>query len=248
MKTDVRIFNDQSELAWQVATELRSVVNESASVGKSFAIALSGGSTPKILFGILGDHFSDKIPWSLVHLFWGDERCVPPDDPESNFGMTKKALFDKINIPSANIHRIIGENNPSQESLRYSNEILGFTNLRDGFPVFDLVLLGLGEDGHTASIFPGNNQLFLSKNICETAFHPTTYQKRITLSGKVINNADSIIFLVTGENKADVVSSILEKKENHDYPASLINPQHGILKWYLDKDASKTIDRNYQSI
>ena len=241
MKTEIKIFSDQSELAWQVANELSIMVNESDSTGKNFTLALSGGSTPKILYTVLGDHFSDKINWETVHLFWSDERCVPPDDTESNFGMTKKALLDKINIPSVNVHRIFGENDPLQESVRYSGVIRDFTNTGDGFPVFDLVLLGLGEDGHTASIFPGNNQLFLSKNICEPAFHPSTYQKRITLTGRTLNNAQRIIFLVTGENKAGIISSIFSGAEEKNYPASQIKPDNGTLKWYLDKAASRAI-------
>jgi 6-phosphogluconolactonase len=178
-----------------------------------------------------------------VHLFWGDERCVSPDDPQSNFGMTERVFLEKIKIPDTNIHRILGENNPSAEAIRYSDEVRRFTNEREELPVFDLIILGLGEDGHTASIFPGNNELLCSENICEVAVHPESFQKRITLTVPVINNAETIIFLVTGEKKAKLVSEILGQSEPLDYPAAHIKPGYGSVKWYLDAAAAKMINR-----
>jgi 6-phosphogluconolactonase len=129
------------------------------------------------------------------------------------------------------------------EAVRYSDEIVQFARNRNGLPVFDLIMLGLGEDGHTASIFPGNNILFDSEKICETVFHPASLQKRITVTGRVINNADNIIFIVTGENKAHVVSAILKDDRISDYPAEHVRPETGNLKWYLDDSAAKYIDR-----
>ena len=135
---------------------------------------------------------SDLVSWERVHFFWVDERCVPPEDPESNFGVAKSLLLDKIKIPSKNIHRIMGEMDPSEEAIRYSAEIAGSTVTKGRLPAFDLIILGLGEDGHTASIFRGNNKLFFSEKICETTVHPVSHQKRITITGAVINNADNI--------------------------------------------------------
>lgn len=231
-------------MAIEFAEEIAAMITDSNEQKKSLTIALSGGGTPKILYSILGTRYSDSIIWKNVHFFWGDERCVPPDDLESNYGMTKKVFLDKITIPLSNIHRIMGENNPAEEIIRYSNEIADFTLKRGGWPVFDLIILGLGEDGHTASIFPGNNKLFNSDKICEIAIHPVSFQKRITVTGKVINNAENVIFLVTGDKKAKVVSSILERPGTVDYPAGLIKPGTGILKWYLDEAANKIIDRS----
>jgi 6-phosphogluconolactonase len=219
------------------------MINESAKSIKPFTIALSGGSTPAILFAILGDNFSNSVTWSNVHFFWGDERCVPPDDPESNYGMTRKEFLDKIEIPSGNIHRIMGEKYPSVEAERYSLEIRENTAEREGFPMFDLVILGMGEDGHTASIFPGNHKLINSKKTCELAIHPVTSQKRITITGRVINNASNVVFLITGKNKAKVVSEILSGSISSQYPAAHINPEHGILKWYLDKAAAELTNK-----
>jgi 6-phosphogluconolactonase len=243
LKTSVTVFSSPYELAEKVAEELVFLIAESAKTNKSFTVALSGGSTPELLYSVLGDHFSQSVQWDNVHFFWGDERCVSPDDPQSNFGMTERAFLKKIKIPVTNIHRIIGENDPSDEAIRYSDEIRRFTNIREELPAFDLIILGLGEDGHTASIFPGNNGLLYSENICEVAVHPESFQKRITLTGPVINNSESVIFLVTGERKAKLVSEILEKSEPLDYPAAHIIPGYGSVKWYLDAAAAKMINR-----
>jgi len=240
----VKIFRTPYELAEKFAEELVRMITESATDKKPFTVALSGGSTPELLFSVLSDHFSRYAIWKYVRFFWGDERCVPPDDPESNYGMTKRLFLDKIKIPSENIHRIMGEKNPSEEVVRYSNEIAIFTREREGLPQFDLIILGLGEDGHTASIFPGNNKLLNSDKICEIALHPVSSRLRITITGKVINNAENVVFLVTGANKAGVVSAIIENPGTVDYPAAHIEPRTGVLEWYLDDAAAKMIDKN----
>jgi len=137
----------------------------------------------------------------------------------------------------------MGEKDLFEEASRYSNEIVDYTRKMRGYPVFDIIILGLGDDGHTASIFPGNNAFFKSEKICEVAVHPKSFQKRITLTGTVINNAENIVFLVTGANKAEVVSSIINKTSVTDYPAAWIKPENGMLKWYLDNSAAKLIDK-----
>jgi 6-phosphogluconolactonase len=234
----IKIFPTPYELAEKFAEELVSMVDESAGKDNQFTVALSGGTTPELLFSVIGDHFSKSVRWKSVHFFWGDERCVPADNSESNFGMTKRKLLDKIVIPSTNIHRIIGENEPESEAARYSEEISGNTNQRDGLPVFDLVILGLGDDGHTASLFPGHPELFYSDKICEVAVHPLTHQRRITITGRVLNNAETIVFLVTGRKKAVIVESILNKSLSaQNFPASYIVPVKGKLSWYIDKEA-----------
>ena len=243
MDTIIKISQSQTELAWDLAREMAEMINNAGRRGKTISIALSGGSTPKLLFSILGDNFSDSVMWKYVHFFWGDERCVSPEDPESNYGMTKNALLSKISIPSSNIHRIQGEKDPEKEAVRYSKLISRFTREREGSPVFDLIFLGLGEDGHVASIFPDQNHLLTSEKICEVAFHPVSKQKRITLTGKIINNADNIVFLVTGTYKAEMVSQIIESPGIVDYPAVYIEPVHGVLKWYLDIDAASMLNQ-----
>jgi 6-phosphogluconolactonase len=235
----VKIFSSPYELAASFAEELVHMIMESAKIQKYFTIALSGGSTPEILFKILSDKYSKTVPWQYVHFFWGDERCVQPTDPESNFGMTSRILLSKIEIPEENIHRIKGEDDPYTEAERYSNEISHFTEKRDGMPLFDLVLLGMGEDGHTASVFPDNLRLMESDKVCELAIHPVSKQKRITITGRVINNAHVVTFLVTGRKKAEVLEKILKNiPPSENYPASYIVPVNGKLSWFLDREAA----------
>jgi 6-phosphogluconolactonase len=237
----IKIFASHEELAMEFADEFIRMINLSIIEKRIFTVALSGGNTPKLLFSILGEMYSDSVSWDYVHFFWGDERCVPPGDPESNFGMTKKLLFDKISVPSKNIHRIFGEQEPSGEAVRYSDEIAAFTRNRNGLPVFNLILLGLGEDGHTASLFTGSEELFKSEKVCVTSVHPVSLQRRITLTGSVINNSENIFFLVNGSHKAKVVSDIIERPQTVNYPAAFIKPLHGVLNWYLDSKAAAEI-------
>jgi 6-phosphogluconolactonase len=218
------------------------MISEKENTGNSFNVALSGGTTPELLYSVLGDHFSGAVNWNLVHFFWGDERCVPPENSDSNFGMTSRALIRKLTIPAQNIHRILGENDPEKEAQRYSREIRENTREKNGLPVFDLIILGLGEDGHTASIFPHSAHLLNSDKICEVAVHPVSRQSRITITGKVLNNADNVSFLVTGPKKAEIVASIINKhKSALNFPASAIVPTDGTLKWYLDKEAASLL-------
>jgi 6-phosphogluconolactonase len=242
MKESVRIFRTPYELAEKFAGEMVSMIKDASGKNKHFNIALSGGSTPELLFSILGEHFPDTVPWETVRFFWGDERCVPPVSPDSNFGMAFRSLFRKIMIPEGNINRIYGEQDPSNEVLRYSDLISRQTDERDGFPVFDMLLLGLGEDGHTASIFPGRSDLFYSDSICEVSVHPVSNQKRITITGTVINNAENIRFLVTGKSKAEVLKKIINEEESSiNFPASLVVPVYGKLEWLLDSDAGSLL-------
>ena len=234
----IDIFKDKTKLAEAFCEELLLL---SANRDKVF-LALSGGSTPKIVFQTLVKDYKSKINWNKIHLFWGDERCVPPDDEESNFGMTKKFLLDSISIPEENIHRIRGENNPDAEAKRYSEEIVKYVPLKKGIPSFDIVMLGIGEDGHTASIFPNQMQLLNSDNFCEVAVHPQSGQKRVTLTGRVINNAKEVIFLVTGKNKSQIIKKILVKK-SRKFPAEFIQPVEGNLKYFIDSEASQLLGK-----
>lgn len=212
----------------------------SLSKDKSFrSIALSGGSTPKILFELLAKNYSEKMPWGQLEWYWGDERCVPPDDPESNYGMTNSLLLDKVGIPQDNIHRVRGEAPPEKEAIRYADQLKSNLEEKEGIPRFDLVILGMGDDGHTASIFPHQMELWDSPALCEVATHPESGQRRISLTGKVINNASLVVFLVTGKSKAGPVAEILNGKGKYkSYPASRVNPVPGRLIWMLDEEAA----------
>lgn len=235
---DLQIYKSKKEVARNFAEYLENWINDNEVVH----VALSGGSTPKIVFDELSDTEKYKINWSKVHLYWGDERCVPPSDEQSNYKMTVAHLLEYIDIPIENIHRVLGENDPKKEAIRYG-ELLAENLSRDNeVPVFDMVILGMGEDGHTASIFPHEIDLWYSKNICEVAIHPDSGQKRITITGKVINQSKTVVFLVTGGGKKGKVAEIINKKGDYKkYPASLVAPLSENLVWFLDKDAASEL-------
>ncbi|MGK9367823.1 6-phosphogluconolactonase [Melioribacter sp. Ez-97] len=204
-----------------------------------FTIALSGGNTPKKLFRHIAENYNKALPWKRIKLFWGDERCVPPESDESNFKMTYDNLIKFIDIPPENIFRIKGENDPDEEACNYTKTLEQNLRFRRGHPSFDLILLGLGEDGHTASIFPDRLDLFTTEDYCATAVHPVTGQRRITITGKIINNAVKVTFLISGIKKAKVVREvILRSPEASRYPAYFVNPVDGKLKWILDAEAA----------
>ena len=232
----INIYKDKQELAIGFCEELLKLRKNR----EQFNIALSGGSTPKIFFEELSKNYEDKFDWNQIHFYWGDERCVPPDDDESNYGMTKEYLLDHINIPRDNIHRIKGEDDPEVEAKRYSEEIKKNIRLKNELPVFDLIILGLGEDGHTASIFPNQMILLQSQKICEVATHPSTEQKRITLTGRVINNSKAVTFLVAGEGKSEILKKVLKEKEK-SLPAVCIQPVNGSLKYFVDEAAARLL-------
>jgi len=203
------------------------------------SIALSGGSTPKLIFRFLSENFKEKINWSRILVFWGDERCVPPNDEESNYKMARDYLLKHVGIPNENIFRIFGESNPIDEAKRYSEIVKSKLPSQDGIPVFDIVFLGLGEDGHTASIFPDNLKLLNTDKLFEVTSHPETNQNRITACGTIINFAKTIVFIATGKTKAEVISNIIIKNGNWEkYPASYVSPKNGNLIWLLDNNAA----------
>lgn len=242
MNKSIKIFANPLELAEAFASDLVNLISRTGKKKRPFTIALSGGNTPKLLFEILADKYRESVDWSYVHLFWVDERCVPQADPESNYGMTRQILLNKIIIPENNIHRIRGEEEPEKEASRYSEEIKAYTRTRNNIPVFDLIILGMGDDGHTASIFPGNLKLLSIDRVCEAAVHPVSGQKRVTITGKVINNASEIFFIVTGSGKAPAVRRIFNKDaESVNFPAAYIVPSYGKLTWLLDKKAGEFI-------
>lgn len=238
----IKIFEKPIDVADAFALLFYSEYHQKKERGEELFVALSGGNTPKIIFKLLADKYADKIDWKSIHFFWGDERMVPADSPESNFGVAKQILFDKISIPEANIHFIRGEEEHEKEAARYACDISSYVPSLDALPRFDILMLGMGDDGHTLSIFPNQIYLMKSHNICDIAVHPKNGQTRITLTGKVANNAKNIVFLVTGENKAEVLKTIINKENDYEkYPSALISPDNGKLFWYLDSGAAKHI-------
>ncbi len=240
MNPKIEIFETPFEVADAFAEKLIELMNKKLDQFDSFDISLSGGNTPRLLFSVIKDKYKDKIDWRKINFFWGDERCVSPDDEQSNYGMTKEYLFNFLDIKEENIYRIKGEEEPRKEAERYSNLLVEKLPDKNRLPFFDLMILGVGEDGHTASIFPNQIEKFYSDEFSVTAEHPESGQKRISVTGKIINNSGTVAFLVTGEKKAKVISCILRKCEGwDDYPISKVDPTSGDFMWFLDKSAAK---------
>jgi len=187
--------------------------------------------------------YNRRIPWNQVHLFWGDERCVPPDHPQSNFRMVRESLLTKIKIPPENVHRMAGEKEPKTAAVEYEEQMMKFFRLSEGtLPRFDLILLGLGEDGHTASLFPGSDALNETKQLVAANFVEKFNAHRLTLTLPVLNHGADVVFLVAGQSKAAVVKEILGKKTDSPVlPAARVMPLDGHLTWLITRDAATAL-------
>lgn len=241
IKPEIVICQDADELSRKAAAQFVASANGGVTRSGRFAVALSGGSTPKALYSLLASsEYRDRADWQRVHLFWGDERCVPPDHSESNFRMVEEALLRNISIPEQNIHRMAGEKEPSSAAADYERELRDFFELGPGQrPRFDLVLLGLGEDGHTASLFPGNTALTEQENLVATTYVEKLKAHRLTLTLPVINYAAQVSFLIAGASKAAVVKNLLgADSKSFDYPAGRVRPSNGQLTWFITRDAA----------
>lgn len=227
-------FTNPSELARAAAEHFVSRINAAVDQKGFATVALSGGSTPKILYGLLADElFRHRIPWSHIHFFWSDERHVPPDHPDSNYRMAHEALLSRVPVPANNVHRVSSENpDASQAADEYEQTILQVT--KQTLPELDLILLGLGADGHTASIFPGSEVLHETKRLVAAPWVEKLNTSRITMTLPLINNAASIVFLVSGAEKSQIVKEVLEGPKK--YPAQYVEPAHGELLWLLATD------------
>lgn len=227
-----RIYTTKEETAEALADELYKRIQ--AHLG-FIHIALSGGSTPKLLFSQLSKKYGGMIDWEKVKIFWVDERMVPPENDQSNYRMTVDNLLDHIAIKNANVFRVRGEDEPQGEVQRYAQLIKETVPQVNSLPAFDIILLGIGEDGHTASIFPNQMEFLSSEDICVLAKHPESGQSRITLTGPVINNGRSLIFLSCGKGKSEILKKFLAR--DLSFPASHINNQ-GEMLLYLDCNAA----------
>jgi 6-phosphogluconolactonase len=237
--TEIEIFETPADVAAAFARQLYQLVTQSSG---SFHMALSGGSTPKLLFDLLARDYASQMPWDKIHFWWGDERCVPPTDDESNYKMTSDHLLALIPVAPRQIHRIKGELAPEDACISYIPEIQEQLKIRNNLPAFDLIMLGIGDDGHTASIFPDQMSLLKTNRICEVATHPRSGQKRVSLTGNVLNNADRVFFLVTGKAKAKRIAQIINQEDSATtLPAYHIQPQAGLLAFYLDREAASGI-------
>ena len=241
----IRVHADAGALADAVAGEIVAAAREAAAAGRKLCVALSGGSTPKRLYERLAEApHAGRMPWEALDIFWGDERCVPPEHADSNYRMTASALLDRVPIPKTAIHRLRGESDPAAEAARYESEIRRVVPRGpSGMPRFDLVLLGMGDDGHTASLFPGQT-LAPSGPLCGVARHPQTATRRVSFTLGLINAAASVSFLVTGGAKAELVRAIVARDPIAErWPAAQVRPGDGDVVWHLDREAGARLDR-----
>lgn len=238
---EIHIREDAAEVAAGGAMLFSGLCFDAIARDGSFSVALSGGATPEALFNLLaGPPYADKIPWDKVHLFWGDERCVPPDHPESNYNMAFRALVSKLNIPPENVHRMRGEAEPQAAATAYEDELLLHLAI-SGKPGLDLIFLGLGSDGHTLSLFPGSPLLAQGGRLVAAGFVEAVRAYRISLTLTAVNNSDTAVFLVTGQPKAEILKKALEAGEGRrKYPATLIRPR-GRLVWLVDRAAARLL-------
>lgn len=236
MHAIVKVYQGKKSMAIDIGENLVELTKNNDNTN----IALSGGSTPKAIFELLSLEYKDKINWRKISFFWGDERCVEPIHPESNYGMTLDLLLSKVPVDHKKVFRVAGELDPDKAAAQYAGILREELPLENGMPKFDIVILGLGDDGHTASIFANQIDFWESDNVCEVATHPETGQNRVTITGKIINNADLILFWITGSKKVDIVDTIIHKKRDYlKYPASLADPAKSI--WMLDEKAATKI-------
>jgi 6-phosphogluconolactonase len=243
---EIRILKDLDEVGREASEFFAWVVGQAISARGSSRVALSGGSTPKTLFTALTNPASARtIRWSQVEFYFGDERCVPPEHPESNFGLANQALFKPLNITPAQIVRIEGEQTrPEEAARRYEEQIRQrFSVGSPAVPRFDLILLGLGDDGHTASLFPDTPALREETRLVVPNQAPRGVRDRITFTAPLINRADTILFMVSGGGKAEAVRAVLEEKDQRveRYPARLIRSVSGRVVWFLDQEAASKL-------
>jgi 6-phosphogluconolactonase len=240
----VKVFDNNSKLS-QAAAQMVTVLSQEATAAHGrFLIALSGGGTPAGLFHLLAQPpYADQIPWTQTHIFWGDERLVPPDDPDSNFGQAADILFKYISIPAANVHRAQGELAAELAVADYITQLQQVAEPGRAWPRFDLAIMGLGSDGHTASLFPGpiSEAEQTKPVIAVTADYDGRPAQRISLTPLVFNDARHILFLVAGENKAEAVTAVRDGPRHlQQWPAQRIQPKDGQLIWLLDEAAAST--------
>ncbi|MHB9024218.1 MAG: 6-phosphogluconolactonase [Armatimonadota bacterium] len=232
----VDIYPDAEALAEGAASLIAFSAAEAIAARGRFTLVLSGGQTPRATYARLASEpWATRIDWPRVHVFWGDERCVPPDHPESNYRMAREALLDYVPIPAQNIHRILGELPPDDAARDYEQILRRFFGVA---PRFDLVLLGMGDDGHTASLFP-HSPVLLEQVHWAAAQHIELRGWRITLTPVALNAAAQIAFLVSGAGKAERLNQVLHgPHQPEEQPAQLINPAQGELRWLADAAAA----------
>ncbi|MEO5509014.1 MAG: 6-phosphogluconolactonase [Longimicrobiales bacterium] len=239
---ELHVFDNADELARGTADLFVAAAARAIAHSGSFRAALSGGSTPRLFLRMLATSaYASQVDWRHVHLFWGDERCVPPSDAASNFRMARQALIDHVPIPASQVHRMEGELDPGAAAAEY--DALLRREFTDGVTRFDLTLLGLGDNGHTASLFPGGTAVREAEHLVVAEFIEEVQASRITLTPTAINASAEIAFVVCGSDKARMVRRVIERSPDIDaVPATAIMPVNGRLVWLLDDAAAAHLE------
>jgi len=241
METDLRVFADVKSLTFRAAEAAARTINESVQTNGSFSLVLSGGNTPRTFYSLLSSQFRDQIPWTKVHVFWRDERYVPLDDLRSNYRMARETLLDAVPFPIANVHPMPTElPDPEAAAQEYEKTLRRYFSA--DWPRFDLVLLGLGEEGHTASLFPGSPALEERRRWVVAVKAPVEPLLRLTLTLSVLTHAANTYFLVTGTNKAQALHQVLtETPDPENYPAAGVRSAPGTVIWWVDQEAAALV-------
>ncbi len=249
----ITVISNLENLSIAAAEKFVELANAKGKNGYTFSVALAGGSTPKRLYELLADEkepYRSSINWRNINFFWSDERCVPPDSEESNFRMANDTLLKPIGIPSTKIHRVKGELDPKTAAADYEGFLRLIFNTSNDIPKLDLILLGMGSDGHTASLFPQTDIFQENGNLVISPFVEQLGEFRLTLTPAMINRAANIIFLVAGADKSSALFEVLEGNNNPEmFPAQIVNPLSGKVFWFLDESAaiSLTVNRTYEN-
>ncbi len=240
MNSDVRVFADLHALSVAAAGAVAGTITRATRATGRCALVLSGGSTPRTLYQLLATDYRDRVPWRNVHVFWGDERYVPPTDPRSNYRMAKEALLDQIPCPAANVHPMPTEiRDPDAAARAYEETLRGYF-AGGGSPRFDLVLLGLGQEGHTASLFPRSPALAERTRWVVAVTVPADPPTRLTLTLPALAHAATTYFLVAGSNKAQAFSRVMDASADpNEYPAALVRSGGGTVVWWIDQQAAR---------
>jgi len=244
-RPQVRVFPDLETLSRNAAAFFCELSREAIASQGRFVVALSGGSTPRCMYKLLGSTtYRRSIEWKRVHMFWVDERCVPGDHLESNFKLVVDTVLSKVDMPGENIHRIKCEDMPDRAALDYEQDIRSFFK-STSLPIFDLIILGAGEDGHTASLFPNTAALYEHAHLATPVYLEPPKLNRVTLALSVLNHAVHVLFLASGPAKAMVIREIIENGNPKHYPAGLVHPVRGGVMWYVDKEAAGLLTKDH---
>ncbi len=238
----MEVVRDAPEVAERGAEIFREIAQRAVEARGRFMVALAGGSTPRALYTRLAsEHYALRVPWQATHVFWGDERCVPPESEESNYRMAYETLLCRVPVPREQVHRMRGEDEPESAAHNYARVLE--TEFRESTPRFDLILLGMGEDGHTASLFPRSEALDDTEHLVIAPFIEKLGAHRLTITFRVINAAAHVVFLVAGASKAATLRAVLKnERDEHELPARMVRPTSGELLWLVDEAAASLLE------